>query len=131
MDHADAVLGFRRLRHGGIEQLEVLILGFGLSEAVAAALAIPTVGDGELRFGQVLALIVGVDQRVQRDPRDLVAAVLDVVDRVIEQNLVGLFGVLGDRVVVLLAAEAAGSGQAKGKQDDQGSAEKGFVENSC
>ena len=76
-----------------------------------AAFAEPTVGDGELGLGQELALVVGIDQRVQRDASHFVAAVLDVVDGPVEQNLVGLLGVLGDRVVVLLAFETAGGQQ--------------------
>ncbi len=101
---ADLLLRFGGLFHGGIEQDEVLVLGFGLSQTGGAAFPIPTVGDGELGLGQELALIVGIDQRVERDARDFVAAVFDVVDGAIEQNLVGLFGVLGDRVVILLRA---------------------------
>ena len=64
VDHADLLLRFGGLLHGGIEQDEVLVLGFGLRQAVRAAFAIPAVGDGQLGLGQILAGVVGVDQRV-------------------------------------------------------------------
>ena len=44
----------------------------------------------ELGFGQILARVVGADQRLQGEPRDVVAAALHVADGLIEQNLVGL-----------------------------------------
>ena len=44
---------------------------------------------------------------LQREARHFVAAVLDVVDGLVEQHLVGLLGVLGDRVFVLLVVERA------------------------
>ena len=112
MDAADLLLRFGGLLHRRIEQDEILVFGFGLRQAVRAAFAIPAIGDGQLGLGQELALIVGVDQRVQRDAGDFVAAVLDVVDRFVEQHLVGLLGVFRDRVFVFLAAETAGGEQA-------------------
>ena len=113
MNLADLLLGLGGFLHGGIEQDEVLVLGLGLRQTGRAALPIPTVGDRELGLGQELALIVGIDQSVQRDARDFVTAVLDVVDGPIEENLVGLLGVLGDRIVVLVAAETAGGQQTR------------------
>ena len=104
---ADFLLRFGGFLHGGIEEDKVLVLGFGLSQTRRSALAIPTVGDRQLSFRQKLALIVGIDERVQSNPRDFKTAVFDVVDGFVEQHLVGLLGVLGDRVVVLLAAETA------------------------
>ena len=70
---------------------------------------IPAIGDGQLGLGQIFAGVVGVDQGLQRQPRDFEAAVLDIVDGLVEQHLVGLLRVLGDGVVVLLAANAAAS----------------------
>ena len=90
MDLADFVLGFRRFFHGGIEQLEILVFGFGLRQALGAALPHPAIGDGQFGFGQIFAGIVGVDQRIQRQPGDFIAAFFDIVDGFVEQNLVGL-----------------------------------------
>ncbi len=72
---------------------------------------IPAVGNGELRLGQIFAGVVGVDQRVQREARGFVVAVLDVLDRAVEQHLVGLQRVLGDRGLVLLVAKKAEAGK--------------------
>jgi len=88
---------------------------------MCAAFAIPTVGDRKLGLGEELALIVGIYQSVECDASDLVPAVLDVTDGLVEQNLVGLLGVLGDRVFVLLAAETAG-GQETVKRERRSSA---------
>ena len=78
-----------------------------------ATLAEPTVGDRQLRLSQILALIIGVDHGIKRDASDLKAAVLDVVDGFVEQHLIGLLSILGDRVVVLLPVEAAGREDAR------------------
>src|SRR5208283_4469212 len=106
VDVADLVLGLGGFFHGGVEQDEVLVLGFGLGEAVGAALAKPAIGNGELGLGEVLAGVVGVDEGLQREPRDFEAAVLDIVDGLVKQDLVGLLGVFGDRVVVLVTFRA-------------------------
>jgi len=108
MNLADLLLRLGGLFHGGIEQDEVLVLGFSLSQTGGAAFAKPTVGDGELGFGEELALIVGIDQSVQSAARDLVTAMFDVANGTIKQNLIRLFGVLGDRVVIFLGAKTAG-----------------------
>ena len=71
MDLADLFLRLGGFFHGRIEQDEVLVLGFGLRQTRRAALAIPAIGDRQLRLGQIFALVVGVDERVQRDARDL------------------------------------------------------------
>ena len=120
VDVADLLLGLGGFFHGGVEQDEVLVLGFGLGEAVGAALAKPAIGNGQLGLGQVLAGVVGVDEGLQREPRDFEAAVLDVVDGLVEQDLVGLLGVLGDRVVVLVAFEAAGTQQNRQRGEQRG-----------
>src|SRR5271157_1159284 len=61
VDVADLVLGLGGLFHGGVEQDEILVLGFRLGEAVGAALAEPAIGNGELGLGQVLAGVVSID----------------------------------------------------------------------
>ena len=70
---------------------------------------IPAIGDGQLGLRQILAGVVGVHQGLQREARPFEAAVLDVVDGRIEQHLVGLLRVLGNGVVVLLAAKPQAS----------------------
>ncbi len=107
MDVADLLLGFGGFFHGRIKQNEVLVFGLRLRHAVDAAFAIPTVRDGQLGFGQILAGVVCVDQRVQGQPSDFEMALLDVVNGLIEQDLVGLLRVLGDRILVFLALESA------------------------
>src|ERR1019366_7921489 len=55
MDIANPFLGLGGFLHVGIEQLEVLVFGFGLRQTMRAAFAEPTVGDGQLGLGQELA----------------------------------------------------------------------------
>ena len=113
MDIADAFLGFGGFLHVGIEQDEIFVLGFSLSQTGGAPFSKPTVGDGELGLGQKLAAVVGVDEGLEGQPGDLIAAMLDVVNGPVEQHFVGLFGLLGDGVCVLMAANTAGTQQAR------------------
>ena len=113
LDFADLLLGLGRFLHVGIEQDEILVLRLGLRVAVRAALVVPTIGDGQLGLGQVLALIVGVHERVQGQARHLEPAVLDILDRLVEQHFVGLLGALGDGVFILLGMVRAGRRQAR------------------
>jgi hypothetical protein len=119
MDIANPFLGLRGFLHVRIEQLEVLVFGFGLRQTMRAAFAEPTVGNGQLGFGQILAAVVGVDERLQGQPRDLIAAMLYIVDGPVEKHLIGLFGDLGDGVRVFVAAYAAGTqeGRQRGYRD--------------
>ena len=52
---------------------------------------------------------------IEASPEDVVAVLLDVVDRLVEQDLVGLLRVVRDRVVVGRTAAAGGQ-----EQTDQG-----------
>ena len=117
MDIANPFLRLGGFLHLRIEQFEVLVFGFGLRQTVRSAFTEPTVGDGQLGLGQELAAVVGVDQRLQGQPRDLVAAVLDIVDGPVEEHLIGLFGFLGDGVCVLVAAYTAGTQEARQRGD--------------
>ncbi len=56
MDIADFVLRFGGFFHVGVEQDEVLVLGFGLRQTVRAAFAEPAVGDRQLRLGKKFAV---------------------------------------------------------------------------
>ena len=85
---------------------------------------IPAVGDGQLRLGQIFAGVVGVDQRVQRQARGFVVAVLDVLDGPVEQNLVRLQSVFGDRRFVLLVPER----KPKPEQQEEGEQARGYDE---
>src|ERR1019366_7440177 len=120
VDVADLFLGFGGLFHGGIEQDEVLILGFGLRQSVTAAFAEPGVGDGQLGLGQIFAGVVGVDEVLQQQARDLETGVLDIVDGLVKQHLIGLLGVFGDGVGVLFAANATAAQQYRNRQDHSG-----------
>ena len=111
VDVADLHLRFGRLFHLRIEQDEVLVLSLSLRPTVRAGFAHPAVGDGQLGLGQVLAGVVGIHQGVQGQARDLVAAVLDVLDGLVEEDLVRLLSILGDRILVLLVPAAAGDEQ--------------------
>ncbi len=109
VDLADALLGFGRLFHRREERDEVVVLGFGLRQAMAAALAIPAVGDCQLRLGEILAVRVGIDQRLEREPRNIIPMLLEIADRLVKQHLVGLLRVVGDRVVVGAASATGGN----------------------
>ena len=111
VDVADLFLRLGGLFHRRVEQDEVLVLGFGLRQPVGAAFAEPGVGDGELGLGQIFARVVGVDQVLQQQTRDFEPAVLDIVDGLVEQHLIGLLRVLGDGVGVLLAANPTAAQQ--------------------
>ena len=81
---ADSLLRLGSLFHRRIEQNKILVLRFRLRQAMGAALAIPAVGDCQLGLRQVFARIVGIDQRLQSQPRDFKTAVLDIVNRPVE-----------------------------------------------
>ena len=70
MDVANRGLRLGRLFHVGVEQDEVLVFGLRLRQAVRAAFAEPAVGDGQFGLGQIFAGVVGIDQRIQRQPGD-------------------------------------------------------------
>ena len=76
-------------------------------DSVRAALAIPGVRDRQLGLRHVLAGVVRVHQGLQEQASAIEPAMFDLADRVVEQDLVGLLRVLGDRVVVLVPADPA------------------------
>ena len=115
---ADLLLGLGRFFHLRIEQNEVLVLRLGLREAVRAAFAEPAIGHQQLGLRQILAGVVGVHQRLQRETRALVAAVLHVIHGAVEQHLVGLLRVLGDGIVVLLLAASNANQQQRHRGED-------------
>src|ERR1019366_3207944 len=120
VDVADLFLGFGGLFHGRIEQAEVLVFGFSLRQSVTAAFTEPSVGDGQLGLGQIFAGVVGVDEVLQQQARDFETGVLDIVDGLVKQHLVGLLGVFGDGVGVLFAAYATAAQEYRNRQDHSG-----------
>ena len=120
VDVADLFLGFGGLFHRGIEEDEVLVLGFGLRQPVAAAFAEPGVGDSEFGLGQIFAGVVSVDQVLQQQASNFETAVLDIVDGLVKQHLIGLLRIFGDGVVVLLAAKATAAEKYRNRQNHCG-----------
>ena len=107
MDVADPRLGLGRLFHVRIEQDEVFVLDLGLGQAMRIAFLEPAVGDQKFCLRQIFARVVGIDQRLKRDAGGQIIAVLDIVDGFIEEHLVGLHRVFGDRRFVLLFVKEA------------------------
>ena len=98
MRHAGAKLRHRGLRGGGKESLEVFVLGLRLREARDSPFVVIRVGDGELGFGKEFAVGIGVEQRLERQAANVETAVIDLIDRALVKNLVGLVtGVEGAR----------------------------------
>ena len=121
MDVADLLLGLGSFFHGRIEEDKVLVFGFGLRPGVRAAFAVPAIRDRELGFRQKLAGVVGVDERIQRQARDFVAAALNIVDGLVKQDLIGLLRVLGDGVLVFVTPAAAYGDETRShRQNDDG-----------
>ena len=108
MDRADLLLRFGGFLHGRVEQDEILVLRLGLRQAVGTAFAHPTVGDRQFGLRQEFAGVVGVDERVQRQPGHFVAATFDVGHGLVEENFIGLLRVFADRVFILLLPETTG-----------------------
>ena len=104
MRHAHLHLRVRGFFEEGEKRDEVLVLGHRLRQVRRPALFVIGIRDRKFRFGQVFAVGIGIDQGLQREPPFRVAAVLDVVDRAIVENLVGL-----GRCVVSLSAVLAGA----------------------
>ena len=111
MNIADFVLRLSRLLHIGIEENKVLVLSLSLSQSVRAAFPIPAVGNGKFRLGEEFARVVRVDQRVERNPGYFVVALFNITHGAVEQNLIRLQGVFGNRGVVLLVTEKSEAGE--------------------
>ncbi len=126
---ANLVLRFGGFFQRRIEKDEVLVFGFGLRQPVRAALAEPGVGDGELGLGQEFTGVVGIDQRIERQPRDLVAASLNVLNGLVEQDLVRLQRIFRDGVFVFAAPAAERERQAHHQQQRQRPFRPGSIEN--
>ena len=104
MDVGDLHLRFRRLGHIGEEGDEVLVLAFGLRHGGGAAFLVPGIANRQLGAGHILRIGIGIDQRLQAQPGDIVLVVLHRIHGAVEQHLVWLFGIdIGNRVLRLLA----------------------------
>jgi hypothetical protein len=91
---------------------------------MGAAFAQPAIGHGELGLGQEFAGVVGVHEGLQGEAGALEAAFLDVVNGGIEEDFVGLLGVLGDRVLVLVAAAGGGHQEKRDHTEHGGMAKR-------
>ena len=65
VDGGDPHLGVVRAFMGGVENDEVLVLGFCLEQVLLASLLVVGVGDGEERRRCVFALGIGADERLE------------------------------------------------------------------
>src|ERR1700722_6288885 len=81
-------------RQEGKEDAEVFISLDGLGQVRGPAFFIVGVGDRQFCLGQVLAIRIGIDERLQTEASHFLTYVLDVVDGAGVQNLVG-FGSVG------------------------------------
>ena len=88
--HAHPVLRFRRLWSGRKESDEVLILGFSLRQARDSALVVIRVSDGQLCLRQVFAVGICVDEGLQSKPANVEAPMVDLVGRLLVEDLVRL-----------------------------------------
>ena len=90
ISHSHLHLGVRGLWIERKEDDEIFVAGDGLGEIGATAFLVVGVCDGELRFGQVIAVGVGINQGLKGKPAYLLTAVLNIVQSPLVQNLVRL-----------------------------------------
>src|SRR6201996_6352083 len=90
----DLYLCVRRFRQEREENFEVLVGLDRLRHVGRSALFIVGVGDRQLGLGQILGIGVGVNQRLEAQAPDFLAAFLDVLHGAPVQNLVGFRGVV-------------------------------------
>ncbi len=81
---------------------EILVALNGLGHVRRAGLFVVGVGDAQLGFGEIFAVGVGVDQRLQAQPPHFLAPVLDVVESPAVENLVRFGGIVRARGLVAL-----------------------------
>ncbi len=85
---ADAHLRLRGLRRVGEEHAEVRILRLGLGQRRRAALLVPAIRDRQLGAHLVLRVGIGIQQRLQVQPRHIVVALARSRDRLVVQLLI-------------------------------------------
>ena len=90
MGHGDLHLGVGGFIQEGKEDDEILVFVDRLRQVRRATLFVVGVGDGELGFGQVFAVRVGIDQGLEIESRLDEFAALYVVHGPVIENLVGL-----------------------------------------
>src|SRR5216683_3574297 len=73
---------------------EIFVALNGLGHIRRAGLFVVGVGDAQLGFGEIFAVGVGVDQRLQTQPPYFLAPVLDVVESPAVENLVRFGGIV-------------------------------------
>ena len=94
MRHGYLQLRVRCFRKHRKKHAEILIRLNGLGSVGRPALFVIGIRNRQLCFGQILAVRIRIDQRLQIQPAYLVPAVLDVVHRLVVQNLVWLRGIV-------------------------------------
>ena len=107
VDVAHLHLRFGRLGSVGEEGDEVLVFGLGLRQRRRAALLEPAIAHRQFGAHPVLGVRIGIEHGLQVEPRHVEAALLHSQHRLVEEFLVGLFGVhagqrVGAQVLVLL-----------------------------
>ena len=128
--HADLHLGVGAfVGEEGKEGDEIFVFENGLGKAGIAAFFVIRIAERELGLGEIFAIGIGVDQRLEREACDFVAALGDVVFRVLIENLVWRDAIadrraLGILRINLLFAEApaeqkANSGERNPRRPDQ------------
>ena len=111
MDVGDLQLRFSRFRHVGEEDLEIVVFLLGLRQRGSSTFRIPGIADCQLGARDEFRIRIGVDQRLERQPRHVETIVPHRVHGLVEQHLVGLLRThAGQRVDGLLVG--AGNSQA-------------------
>ena len=112
MDIGHFQLRFGGFRHVGEERYEVLVFNLRLRQRRAAALVVPGVANAQLGAGNVLRIRVSIDQRLQREPGDVVLAMAHGVHGAVEEHFVGLLGIdVGERIFDFLVRERPNPGR--------------------
>ena len=93
IDVADLHLRLGGLRRIGEEGDEVLVFGFGLGKRGGATLLEPGIADEQLGAHGELGVRVGVEQGLEVEASHVVLAMLHGVVGLVEELLIGLFGV--------------------------------------
>src|SRR5207248_10633731 len=88
-----------------------------------AAFAEPAIGNRQFGLREILARVVSIDERIQRQTRRFIVAVLDVLDGPVEQHFVRLQSVLRDRGLILLVPE-----KTKARKQEKGKHAHGYNE---
>ena len=84
-----------RFRQEWEENTKVLVRLDRLRQARRTALSVVGIRNRQLRFSEIFAVRIGVDQRLEAQAPDFLAPVLDVIDSPVVQNLIRFGRVVG------------------------------------